>query len=83
MGILMGIITNFLFIWLQQLGARADVMRWSLIVTCVSGVFLFHFSAALAFFSSTRATRTQDSLGRPKKHGLFKGCFLDVRRGRG
>ncbi len=47
MGILMGIITNFLFIWLEQLGAGADVMGWSLFFTCVSEVPLFHYSGAL------------------------------------
>jgi hypothetical protein len=47
MGMCMGIITNFLFIWLEELGGGADIMGWSLFFTCVSEVPLFHFSGAL------------------------------------
>jgi len=47
MGMLMGVITNFLFIWLEALGGGANVMGWSLFFTCVSEVPLFHFSGAL------------------------------------
>mgnify|MGYP005991877303 CR=1 FL=1 len=54
MGMLMGIITNFLFIWLEEQGGGANVMGWSLFFTCVSEVPLFHFSGALiARFGNT------------------------------
>ena len=47
MGCLMGVITNFIFIWLEELGGDETLMGISLAVTCSTEVPLFYFSEAL------------------------------------